>query len=731
MRLGRRWTALGFATAAFVSACRLHFDEVPADAEPPCTPVVAIKALDLGNDYGCAQLVDDTLRCFGVNELGQLGDGSYTSAVGDGVTPLGLGPVSAFSVGYQHACAVRAGDVFCWGRNDIGQLGLNNRLHTPAPTRVAGLPPMTHVETGGLSTCAWVTGGALYCWGQNSGTTGQSSNVPRMVSGVPPVQTVAAASSSFMFSQDSVCMLGTDGSTWCWGDGDDYQLGNGATSVAVTPVAAASGLTFQALASGDAHVCGLTAGGEVYCWGRNFDKQAGATDAVVAQPTRVNIGDVVELHANVETTCARLSNGTLKCWGDNDERELGRTGPDTAVPETIDVPLSSLFAVGARQSCAVDMSGVMRCWGTDRIGELSSSATLVRTTIEATQVAAGGDTTCVRTASGAVSCWGSGAFGQLGDRVASGAPSSTPVAVPISRPATNIAVGWTYACAALDDATAQCWGSNNNAQIAFPESAEPFAPSTVPAGTQVRGIATGLVQACALTDTAPWCWGNNSEGALGIANAIDSSPPVMSGFPAASSIETGAYHTCVVTAAGALWCAGRNNEYQVGTGAGTDVYTPANVLNSVTTAACGEDFSCASNGAGTYCWGHNISGQLGLGRNNFATTPSATITGLPAPQSLVAGARHACALSMGTVYCWGNNGSGQLGDGTRTSAGTPVVATELQGALQLAAGIRHTCARFADGTIGCVGGNDAGQLGGQTTVPTASPRQSLLTCPVP
>jgi alpha-tubulin suppressor-like RCC1 family protein len=86
---------------------------------------------------------------------------------------------------------------------------------------------------------------------------------------------------------------------------------------------------------------------------------------------------------------------------------------------------------------------------------------------------------------------------------------------------------------------------------------------------------------------------------------------------------------------------------------------------------------------------------------------------------------------MGTVYCWGNNGSGQLGDGTRTSAGTPVVATELQGALQLAAGIRHTCARFADGTIGCVGGNDAGQLGGQTTVPTASPRQSLLTCPVP
>jgi alpha-tubulin suppressor-like RCC1 family protein len=731
MGLGRRWTALGFAAAALVSACRLHFDEVPADAEPPCTPAIAIKALDLGNDYGCAQLADDTLRCFGVNELGQLGDGSYTSAVGDGVTPLGLGPVSAFSVGYQHACAVRAGDVFCWGRNDIGQLGLNHRLPTPMPTRVSGLPPMTHVEAGGLSTCAWVSGGALYCWGQNSGTTGQISNTPRLVGGVPPVQTVAAASSAFMFSQDSVCMLGTDRSTWCWGDGDDYQLGNGATSVTITPVRAASGFTFKALASGDAHVCGLTASGEVYCWGRNFDKQAGTTDALVAQPTPVNIGDVVELRANVETTCARLSNGTLKCWGNNGERELGRTGPDTAIPETIDVPLTSLFAVGARASCAVDMSGVMRCWGGDRMGERSTSPALIRTTIEAAQIAAGGDATCVRSASGAVSCWGTRSFAQLGDRIASGAPSSVPVAVPVSRAATEIGVGWAYACARLDDATAQCWGTNNSAQIAFPETDDPFAPTTVPVGTQVLGIATGGVQGCALTSAAPWCWGGNSEGELGLPNATETAPPMMSNFPAASSIETGRYHTCVVTAAGELWCAGRNNEYQIGSGVGPDAYTPVNVLTGVTTAACGEDFTCASNGAATYCWGHNTSGQLGLGRDSVATTPSASITSLPAPQSLVAGARHACALSMGTVYCWGNNGSGQLGDGTRTSTGTPVVATELQGAVELAAGIRHTCARFGDGTIGCVGGNDAGQLGGQTTVPPASPRQSLLTCPVP
>jgi len=58
-------------------ACRLHFDDLPAaDAEPPCMPGVAVRAIDAGHDFMCAQLTDDTLQCWGGNDTGQLGDGT-------------------------------------------------------------------------------------------------------------------------------------------------------------------------------------------------------------------------------------------------------------------------------------------------------------------------------------------------------------------------------------------------------------------------------------------------------------------------------------------------------------------------------------------------------------------------------------------------------------------------------------------------------------------------------
>ncbi len=735
MAYGRRRTATCLATAALVavSGCRFRFDELP-DAEPPCVAAVAIKALDLGNDYGCAQLADDTLRCFGVNEVGQLGDGSYTSAIGDGVEPLGLGPVSTFSVGLQHACAVRAGEVYCWGRNDIGQLGVGDRVGRSTPTRVNGLPAVTDVEAGGLSTCAWIGGGALYCWGQNNGVTVGATDNPRMVLGVPPALDVAATTSGNRGSADTVCMLGTDGSTWCWGFSNDYQFGNGMDVDSTTPVPGGLGVTLRSLVAGDAHFCGLTASSEVYCWGRNVDLQAGvAGGASVTTAARVDITDVVELRANVETTCALLVDGSVKCWGDNDERELGRSGPDTHIPEPINIPPTVAFAVGSRASCAIDGNGIMRCWGADRFGERSGSTTLVRTPLSgAMRLAAGGNTTCAVTSAGAVECWGSDAHAQLGDAVQFGAPSSSPVAVPLAGSAQDISVGWFHACAALTDQTAQCWGMSESAQITFPESGEANGPTSIPVGANVLGVAAGGVQSFAITAGQPWCWGGNREGALGISAAFDISAPMMSNFPAVTRMLIGRFHSCGISPLDELWCAGRNNEFQIGTGVSGDVRMPANVLGSVTVAAAGEQFTCAATSGPMYCWGRNVEGQLGLGRSAVATMPSAAILGVPAPAQLAAGARHVCALSgSGEVHCWGNNGSGQLGDGTRTSSDTPVLATELAGATQIAAGTRHTCALFGDGTIGCIGANDLGQLGGGGAIPSTAPRQSLLTCPAP
>ncbi|MFN5343768.1 MAG: RCC1 domain-containing protein, partial [Roseiflexaceae bacterium] len=92
----------------------------------------------------------------------------------------------------------------------------------------------------------------------------------------------------------------------------------------------------------------------------------------------------------------------------------------------------------------------------------------------------------------------------------------------------------------------------------------------------------------------------------------------------------------------------------------------------------GSTHTCALNSAGTaYCWGLNDYGNLGDGTTTNNNAPIAV--SMPAGvtfTSITAGVAHTCAItSTGTAYCWGYNVSGQLGDGTTTNRTTPVVVS--------------------------------------------------------
>lgn len=153
-------------------------------ARPPPPPkhaaVTGLKGaigLALGAQFGCALLGDGTVRCWGDNGSGQLGDGT-TAPRPAPVAVAGLSGVTAIALGAEHGCAlVEGGAVRCWGKNDRGQLGDGTREPRSSPVSVAGLAGVRALAAGGGHTCAQIADGTLRCWGENgSGEVGDGSS---------------------------------------------------------------------------------------------------------------------------------------------------------------------------------------------------------------------------------------------------------------------------------------------------------------------------------------------------------------------------------------------------------------------------------------------------------------------------------------------------------------------------------------------------------------------------
>jgi alpha-tubulin suppressor-like RCC1 family protein len=240
-------------------------------------------------------------------------------------------------------------------------------------------------------------------------------------------------------------------------------------------------------------------------------------------------------------------------------------------------------------------------------------------------------------------------------------------------------------------------------------------------------IGAGDKHTCAtITGVGVKCWGNNNHGQLGDGTQTNRSSPVSVLVLGSNVVELagGTEHTCALLAGGSVWCWGRNDVGQLGTGTKVDSSVPVAVLmaGTATAIAAGDKYTCAAvSGGGVDCWGQNSGGQLGDGTTTDHSLP-APVTGLTARvQSLSAGQQHTCAsLVDGMVECWGKNDKGQLGDGTSVSSPTPVVAL-VQSVQSVTAGQDFTCAAELSGTIECWGTNTQGQLGTGSSQNTGAP----------
>ncbi|MCB9760464.1 MAG: hypothetical protein H6739_11550 [Alphaproteobacteria bacterium] len=369
-----------------------------------------------GGFFTCMIDTDGSVRCWGENNVGQLGYGD-TERRGDDEWAVDLdaidlgGVATQIGAGTYHACALLdTGAVRCWGKGAYGALGYGDRLNigddeSPADAGDVSLGgPVSELYVGNNHNCVILDSGDVRCWG--NGAYGKMG-------------------------------LGNS-----WGIGDDELPTD------VGPVDLGDG-EVEKLALGANHTCALMDDGAVRCWGFNGYGQLGyghtsniGDNELPASAGDVNLGGVaVDISAGSTHTCAVLDTGAIRCWGYGYTGALGYGNRDSigdnedpAAAGDVDTGgrLAVAITSGQNHNCALLDTSEVLCWGSGYAGQLGNAHRWTigddETLVNHHTVDLGTPTdkvldvfndngmhTCVERTDGQVQCWGAGGYGQLGN----------------------------------------------------------------------------------------------------------------------------------------------------------------------------------------------------------------------------------------------------------------------------------------------------------------------------
>jgi alpha-tubulin suppressor-like RCC1 family protein len=250
-----------------------------------------------------------------------------------------------------------------------------------------------------------------------------------------------------------------------------------------------------------------------------------------------------------------------------------------------------------------------------------------------------------------------------------------------------------------------------------------------------------------------YCWGVGDLGQLASAadsSCFDASDFPLRGGPGAAydctlapkrfsgpplefaAIESGTTSACGITKDKLVYCWGDDEFGQIGNGlkgGGAQPSLATVAQERFDAITVGGAHACALNLAGqAYCWGNDLSGQLGDRRLVKSTTPIPVFGNLTFT-AISAGGNHTCGISSGQAYCWGQNNLGQLGTGATSAIPTqePVPVAGGQTFVAISAGRDHTCGVTTGGAALCWGANDSLQVGGTTAgLPIATPSSASV-----
>ncbi len=371
---------LGVVTAAIVAPTTAFAD------------LAASRSATAAESFTVVRRSNGTVSAWGYNVDGQRGDGTATTTVSDTPSTVTLpGGVSATRVaaGSYHALLLSSsGDVYAWGRNGSGQLGLGDQVSRTAPTKVTLPRAAVAIAAGRDFSIAVLEDGSVCAWGLN--TVGQlgdgtrfSSLTPVEVSGISGVTAAAAGN-------DHVIVLRNDGTVWGWGGNAAGQLGTGGFAAARTPVQSGASDVVRIRAGGDVSLA-VTRRQVGLAWGENSDGQLGlgaATTSDVPDPTGV-LTAVVDGASADRLLLFVGADGVLRAAGSN---ETGSLGDGTTTARATFAPVLAVAnaiaaSVGGRSfGLALRSDGKLFSWGDNTADQLGNSTLATGGTSTPTEV---------------------------------------------------------------------------------------------------------------------------------------------------------------------------------------------------------------------------------------------------------------------------------------------------------------------------------------------------------
>lgn len=358
---------------------------VPRCGEAMAAPLAVDSIIDTGDDHTCAvaRLPGATAQsvvCWGpLNEI--LGSGGTAAPAGCPVVVVGIDgdQVVDLAVAGVHACALMAsGEVFCWGQNSLGELGLGSAApNTPTPTMVPGVTGALAIAANYSHTCVTRAPSNALCWGLNSAANDQLGNGG--VAGDSPLPSTAVPMANIVgIGMNFTCMANDFSPQTCFG-----QASNNRTGMMGFGTMAAGG---GPVAGGTNHGCAIDAVGRLFCWGLNDTGQVGVpgADGLTRVEVTVPVGTTATDIALGDThSCVLLSDTTVRCWGSNANRQV-QPGGGLFFDAPVE-PIAGLTSVvgitaGWRHTCAVTMDGRVHCWGDNPSGQLGDGTTTPTTT---------------------------------------------------------------------------------------------------------------------------------------------------------------------------------------------------------------------------------------------------------------------------------------------------------------------------------------------------------------
>jgi alpha-tubulin suppressor-like RCC1 family protein len=350
-----------------------------------------------------------------------------------------------FAVSEQSACSIEGGKLYCWGA------AFDDSPDRQAAVQVGKKSDWVTLAVGKRHACAIDLVGDLYCWGNDDhgqlGLAGRGSFQPEATRVDSPVQFREVA-----VGDAHSCALTMANELLCWGSNEQGQLGQGDPELdeLSSPTRVLHSRHWLRLALGPEQSCAIDEMSELYCWGHwqaGNEKNAWAPHAWFAKLCMREVATSSDFACFISYSLGSDDDGVgpedlLSCFGQNERGQLGDRKPyggswSSSYGLELNVQRLLTLTTGSRYGCALGGQskqqpgkGLLVCWGDNPQGQRGSQETEPHPSIVSAnwrEVHAGGASTCARDDQGTLFCTGDNRRGQCGSAGATVITELTPV----------------------------------------------------------------------------------------------------------------------------------------------------------------------------------------------------------------------------------------------------------------------------------------------------------------